>query len=298
MIRFLCLGIWLFLSASVTAQDLEPRRWSHLPTGINVFSLAGSVASGDISFDPVLEIEDASFDVWGGGLFYMRSFAVLGKSARLDILAPYASGRWQGLLQGEPASVRRQGFLDPRLRLSVLLYGAPAESPAEFAVSEKSNTVVGAAISVTLPWGEYFPDKLINLGANRWMIRPQLGVTHTRGKWTGELTGSVFLFGKNDNFRSGNTLEADPLWAVQAHLIYTFRPGLWTSFSTGYGDGAEISINGVRGAVRSEKWLTSLAVGIPINRQQGIKLAWISDRSQNRFGSDSDSLTVAWSLVY
>ena len=29
--------------------------------------------------------------------------------------------------------------------------------------------------------GEYLDDKLINLGANRFAIRPQSGVVHTRG---------------------------------------------------------------------------------------------------------------------
>ena len=43
---------------SVEAQDLEPRRWSHLPTGLNVFGLATGATDGDIFFDPVLRAED------------------------------------------------------------------------------------------------------------------------------------------------------------------------------------------------------------------------------------------------
>ena len=26
----------------------------------------------------------------------------------------------------------------------------------------------------------------------------------------------------------------DPLWFLQAHAIYSFKPGLWASFSGGY----------------------------------------------------------------
>jgi len=61
-----------------------------------------------------------------------------------------------------------------------------------------------------MPFGEYSSERLINLGENRWVIRPQLGVTHTRGKWTGELTGSVFLYGDNDEFWQDTKLESDP----------------------------------------------------------------------------------------
>jgi hypothetical protein len=42
------------------AQDLEPRRWSHLPTGLNVIGIGTGWTDGDILFDPVLLIEDAT----------------------------------------------------------------------------------------------------------------------------------------------------------------------------------------------------------------------------------------------
>lgn len=63
----------------------------------------------------------------------------------------------------------------------MLLYGGSAQSPAEFASfkDQRSNTVVGAAVAVSMPLGKYNEDGLINLGANCWIIRPQLGVTHT-----------------------------------------------------------------------------------------------------------------------
>jgi hypothetical protein len=37
---------------------------------------------------------------------------------------------------------------------------------------------------VQLPTGEYFDDRLINLGTNRFMFRPQIGVQHQRRNWT------------------------------------------------------------------------------------------------------------------
>lgn len=296
--RLLLALLLLLCAGKAFAQDIEPRRWTHMPTGVNVVGLGTGYTTGDIYFDPVLEIQDGETEVWGTGFVYMRTFGLAGRSARLDVTLPYASGRWSGLLSGEPASVRRKGFSDPRLRLSVLLYGGPALAMPEFGREPQSNTVVGAALSVSAPWGEYYPDKLINLGSNRWVIRPQLGVTHTRKKWTFELTGSLFWYEDNDDFYGGRNLENDELWAMQGHAIYTFRPGLWVSVSTAYGLGADTSVNGVDKNLKVDNWLYAFSLGVPINRQQGLKFAWITTRTQNDTGADLDNFTIGWSFLF
>ncbi len=296
-----CLAVLLFLlglAPRVNAQDTEPRRWTQMPTGLNFLSIVATYEDGEIFLDPVLLAKDVKYELAGVGLAYIRSFGLFGKSARFDATVPYASGRWEGLVDGELVSIRRRGFGDPRLRLSMLLYGGPAETPAEFAKSEKANTVVGAAVALTMPYGHYLEDKLINLGGNRWIVRPQLGVTHTRGKWTMELTGSVFIYSDNNEFLESNNLEADPLYAMQGHLIYTFRPGLWTSVSTAYGWGAEAAINGTVLDNPTGNWLTALSVGLPISRTQGIKLTWLRARTQKDTGRDFDSLILAYSLMF
>ena len=86
-------------------------------------------------------------------------------------------------------------------------------------------TILGVALEVTVPVGEYHEEKLINLGTNRWTFRPQIGVVHSWGKWAAELTGSAFFFTDNDDFYQNTAREQDPLLALQGHLIYTFRAG-------------------------------------------------------------------------
>ena len=130
------------------------------------------------------------------------------------------------------------------------------------------------------------------------MIRPQFGVTHTRGKWVYELTGSVFLFTDNDDFFNDTELENDPLYALQGHLIYTFRPGLWTSLSTAYGTGSDPTISGVPKDVVSRKWLTALSIGLPISRRQGLQLTYLRTRTQEDTGSDTDTLILSYSQMF
>ena len=81
------------------------------------------------------------------------------------------------------------------------------------------NTVVGAALTVILPLGKYDDDKLLNLGNNRFAVTPQLGVVHTRGHWSYELTGSVSFFTDNSDFLIDQTREQDPIYDEPTHVI-------------------------------------------------------------------------------
>jgi hypothetical protein len=271
-------------------QDLEPRRWTPLPPGLNVVGAGYVRTEGDISFDPVLLIEDAEVGGHTAAISYVRSFAIAGKLARLDLVVPWQNLHWTGLLDGVPAEAKRVGLADPNIRLSMILAGGPPDPSAS------SNTVVGAAVAVSVPLGEYFEDKLLNLGQNRVIIRPQIGVLHTRGKWSYELTGSTFLYGDNDDFYDGSTLEQDPLYALQGHVIRTFnKPGYWAALSAGYGWNGRSTVDGVRSDNSKRLFLSALAVGMPIGKSQGVKFAYIRSRTNTNKGSDTDSLAIALS---
>ncbi|MEE4174107.1 MAG: transporter [Xanthomonadales bacterium] len=276
---------------SAQAQDTEPRRWTHLPVGTHVVGAVLGAGRGDIFLDPALEIEDADFETWTVGASFVHSFGFLGRTARFDVVVPYTLGRWEGILSGQPASTRRHGFADPTFRLSWLLVGGDALTPGEFAARPRSNTVVGAGIMVRPPLGEYYGERLINLGTNRWTVRPQLGVTHVRNAWTYELTGSVFLYSDNDDL-AGQTLEWDPLWAIQGHLIRSFGKGRWASLSSAWGAGADVRIDGVDRPQATENWLIALAYGMPLGPRHSVKFAWVRGQTQRNEGSDFDALTV------
>ena len=297
-----CLTVALLLAIAcqaARAQDLEPRRWSHLPANLNVLGMSAGVSELDIFFDPALRIEDGAADVYGGGVGYVRSFGLFGKSARFDLTLPYAAGRWEGLLDGAPASVRRRGFLDPRLRFSINLLGAPALAGREYLEFRRRNpvnTTVGAALEVTLPYGDYNETKLINLGNNRLTVRPQVGVLHQRNRWQFELTGSVFLYGDNDEFWDGNRRAQDPLWFAQAHVIYAFRPGWWASLSGGYAFGGEQAINGEAKNDDRRSAYGALSLGVPLSRRQSLKITYVLSRTHVATGLDSGNLLLGWSI--
>ncbi len=150
--------VWAALHNISFAQELEPRRWAHVPIDTNFFAVGYVRTDGEVLFDPVLQIEDATVSINTVIATYLRSFDWSGKTARVDIRVPYQKATWKGLLDGSPAQAVREGLADPRVRLSVNFIGAPAlkgKALQTYRASHTSNTVVGAALSVSLPLGEY-----------------------------------------------------------------------------------------------------------------------------------------------
>jgi hypothetical protein len=295
VVALLCPG------GSLLAQELEPRRWGHLPTGSNFAGIGYAYTDGELFFDPVLKIDDAEVELHSTVFKYIRTFGVGGKSARVDLIAAYQDGTWEGLLDGAPARAERSGWADPIVRVAVNLLGAPALEGKEFAAYRESierETIVGLALAVHLPFGEYFDDKLINLGSNRFTFRPQLGVVHARGRWSFELTGSAWFFTDNDDFFGDTRREQDPIPTLQGHVVYTFRPGLWVTAGVGYGYGGESTIDGDRKRDETNNVIFGAALGVPINRHLGVKIGYLGSRTQNDTGLDSDSVTVAMSILW
>jgi hypothetical protein len=279
------------------AQELEPRRWSHLPVGANFVGAGYAYTESDIFFNPTLQLEDVTGEVHTTVLAYLRVLDVFGKSGRIDVTVPYSVGRWAGLLEGQPASTRRSGFGDPRFRFAVNVLGSPAQRGAEFRKLD-NNTIVGVALEVFAPFGEYQEDKLINLGRNQWVFRPQIGVVHDWNKWAAEITGSAWLYSDNDDFDGDKTREQDPLFSLQGHLIHTFRPGLWASISGAYGGGAKSTIDGIGSSDRIGKYLLAVSFGFPINNRQGIKIAYVIGESVEDTGNDFDQFIVAYAVMW
>ena len=301
-VRFLAAALLLGLSASASlAQELEPRRWSHLPIDTNFLGGGYLRTEGDIDFDPVLQIRDAEVEADTAVLKYIRAFELLGHTARIEFAGGYQEARWEGLLDGTPASVSREGPTDSVVRFAVDLFGAPPLQGREYAdyrATRREETIVGAGLAVVLPTGDYLKDKLLNIGGNRYVFRSQLGVMHTRDRWTFEATGAVWLFDDNDAFWNGNRLEQDPLYTLQTHLIYARPRGLWASASAGYGVGGETAVNGIDKDNRKENLVWALGLGYPLGPRLGIKAAWIALRPQEPLGVESDTFAVTLSTFW
>jgi hypothetical protein len=276
--------------AAASAQDLEPRAYSNLPVGLN-FVLGGyGYSTGGVATDPTLPIRDGNLRVHTALAAYARSLDVLGMSGKVDAIVPYSWLSGEATFAGQPQERTVSGFNDPRFRFTLNFYGAPALSMEEFA-SYQQDVIVGASVQVSVPLGQYDSSKLVNLGTNRWFIKPELGISKAWGPLTLELAPSVTFYTDNNDFLNGMTREQDPLYALQGHLVYSFGYGIWGALDSTYYIGGSTTVNGVANDDRQENWRLGGTLSFPISRQHSIKL-YGSTGVSTRTGSDFDALGI------
>ena len=287
----------LFAGNRAHAQELEPRAYSPSPTGFNIFAVAFTHNTGDLTFDPSLPITDASAKINLGALAYVRTLGIAGRSANLGIALPYARGNLEGLLLGDAVSAYRSGLGDPRVRLAINLRGAPAMTPKEFVARKPGATIVGASLVVSVPTGQYDSTKLVNIGNNRWGFKPEIGISRDFGRWTLEGAAGVWLFTENTNFYGGKTRSQEPIGSLQAHVIYTFKPRMWLAFDTNFYNGGRTSVDGVTKADLQKNSRAGLTFALPVTATQSLKISY-SQGAFTSVGADFKSIGVAWQVIW
>lgn len=295
------LGPWLLtacvlcaFSAPVFGQDLQPRFFSQVPVGMNFAGLTVLQMDGGLNFDQAAGIEDATGEVWGLAGGYVRTLGVFGASSKLTIGVPAMWGDWKGTYQGDQVETSRSGLADPAIEWSVNFLGAPAMAMSEMRGFQQK-WVVGASLKVTVPFGQYDPEKLINLGTNRWGFRTRLGASRHFDRFTLEAMGSAWIFTENDDFFGGNTLQQEPLYSLQFNGIYEFPSHLWFGFGAGFSRGGQAVTNGVStdSYQKNTRWAATLSY--PLAKRHSVKILYISQVS-TRVGTDFDQWSLGWSM--
>jgi hypothetical protein len=149
--------------------------------------------------------------------------------------------------------------------------------------SYKQNVIVGLSLAVTAPLGRYDSGKLLNIGNNRWSIRPELGISKAFGPLTLELMPDVTIFTDNNDFL-GQVRHQDPLFSLQGHVIYNFGHGIWASASGTYYTGGSTTLGGSSQNDLQENFRAGATLSLPLGRHESIKI-YGSDGLVARFGS-------------
>jgi hypothetical protein len=279
------------LATQSHAGDIEPRAYVNTPVGVN-FLLAGyAYSEGGLSTN-ALPIEGAVLKINTEVLAYAHTLDAWGNSAKFDVIVPYSDLSGSALVAGQPRERKVSGLHDPRFRFSVNFYGSPALSLQEFA-NYKQDVLIGASVQVSAPIGQYDSSRLINLGTNRWFIKPDIGISKAFGALTLELSEAVTFFTKNDDYFGGNSLEQAPLYTTQAHLTYDFGRGVWGALDAVYDYGGRTTVNGVRGDDVQSNSRFGATLALPVNKNNSIKL-YASTGASTRTGSDYDLGGIIW----
>lgn len=261
------------LCGLANGQDLEPRAYSPAPVGTNFVAVTYGHSSGDFLPDPTLPIQNASLQFNNANLGYYHAFGLFGRQASVSVLVPYVWGSGEALVSGAHAQIYRSGLADPGLRLSYILYGSPALKPQDFK-KRSHKTIVGASMIITAPLGQYDPKLLVNIGTNRWLLKPQVGFSRQLGKWTFDLYLSGSFFTENSNFFGGHVRQQAPLAASQVHISYIFRPGMWIAADGIYYVGGRTSVNSVLQADLQQNVRVGLTFALPIEKSQSLKFQY------------------------
>jgi hypothetical protein len=289
--RFLA-GACLALATGARAQDIEPRSYSNAPVGVN-FAIAGFAYTRDgVAFDSSLPITDVKLHTSNAVLGYARVIDFFGQSGKIDVVVPYTDLAGSADYGGSPLVRNIHGVGDPMARLSVNLYGAPSMGLREF-TRYRQDLIVGASLRVSIPWGQYDPARVVNLGGNRWIFRPELGVSKGLGAWTFEGKAAAVIYTVNDDFYGGKRREQDPVYAISGHAIHAFDSGSWASVDATYFAGGRSEVNGILSNDLQQNWRIGATYSMPVDRRNSIKLYGSSGVSA-RTGNNFDLVGIAW----
>ena len=205
-----------------------------------------------------------------------------------------------GIVPGTSFSQSSSGFADPAAQLVVNLFGTPPLKSNVDLLNYEPTWTLDAATMLAFPIGEYDDEKLVNIGQNRWFGRFGLPFKYHFGPFAPghmtslEITPSVWLFNKNDDF-VGRTLENDPLWQLEAHLTRDFTESFMGSLDLLYRTGFQSEIDGV---VAGDD-LDVGNLGFTLQYQLADNVALRTSYSTNVFGdSDLDNSMIRIGIVY
>jgi len=280
------------------AQDLEPRILSSIPTGTNILIASYGYSSGNILLDNSAPLKDFKAELNIAVFAYARSFKLFNKLTKFDVVVPYSFAEFNATINQIDTSTTRNGFGDPIFRLSMLLVGSPPLKPSEFIKHDHDKFKLGAFLRFKVPIGQYNPDKLINLGSNRWAFKTGVAGSYTLNKklvFEGHINS--WFFTKNTNFFGGNSSSQEPIYGAQFHAGYIFKPGIWIAGSLGKTFGGKTTINGVDQDVDQNNSRYGLTFAYRLAKKHSLKAAF-TNGLVTKFGSDFTTFLIAYQHIW
>ena len=294
-----CLGaVALALCVTAAAQELEPRAYSPSPVGTNFLLVGFGRTTGSVLFDPTIPITDVHAHLKSPAIGLGHTFGLWGRQGLVTAVVPYVWGDIEGEVEEQQGRITRSGLADSRLKLSVNLHGSPAQTPEEFAKVPHRDILLGTSLTVQTPDSQYDPTKLVNLGTNRWALKPEVGISYPWKKVYVDLYGGAWFFTENSAFYPGtSSRKVNPITAIQAHGSYTFRRQLWFAVDGTWYVGGAASLNGEPATGQQNNSRLGATLSLPLSKRQSLKLAY-SAGATARTGSNFDTLSVTWQFLW
>lgn len=241
---FLAVGAVLFSGAGY-GQFTDPRTYANTPVDVNQLELDYAQATADDSIDTSLVIGGAHLEINETAVAYTRTFSFQHHLTWIKPNTPFA--HVGGYVAGTALARSVTGAGDASLQVGHLFLGGSALDAAAFEKYQPTTTV-GASLTVSGPSGQYDPNRVLNLGTDRWSVKPEIGVSHPFGpdhNWVLDGYINAYLFSDDNQYHDRQLLRQEPLPSLEAHISYNFTPDLWTSLDTDYSFRGTTFVDGV-----------------------------------------------------
>src|SRR6185437_16334476 len=150
--------------------------------------------------------------------------------------------------------------------------GGPALCVSQFA-NYKPATTVGMSLTMSAPSGQYNPDKLLNLGADRWSFKPEIAVSQPFGreqKWQFDAYANVYFFTDNSSYHGVEVLRQEALPGLEGHVSYSFINSLWVSLDTRYSYRGDTFVNGANQNDSQQNFTLGSEVNVALNPRNSL----------------------------
>ncbi|WP_426484370.1 transporter [Flavobacterium sp. 2] len=269
--KYCCVTLLLF-SILCYGQDLEPRAYANVPKKLNVAAFGYVFMDGNVVTEPSLPISDFKIQSHNIAASYIRTFGLANKLARIQVSLPFTFMDGSALVAGDLVTGSRTGFADTKVRFGVNLLGSPALDKSEFRAFQQK-TILGMSLVTSIPTGRYYDDKRVNIGTNRWGIKPEIGISKRFAHVYAEAYGGVWFYTDNNDFL-GKKMEQKPTYSLQAHASYYFKNQMWVGFNTTWFFGGKTIIDGVPEASQIDNWRVGGTFSTPIAKGQSIRFQY------------------------
>jgi hypothetical protein len=274
------------------------RDWQNTPIDLNMAFGYYNLVDTNTPIDTSLPIDGLSLNANVYIARFARSFALDGRNTAVEILQPYADVS-ASFDDGQffTGTKHNGGMGDTQLVIAHNFFGGPALTAQEFA-TWTPGTFLSGALTVITPTGDYDKDRIINIGANRWVFKPELAFGTPIGPTWLEFNTYVSLFGDNDDYQGNSKLEQKPLFAIESHYSYTINRALWVGLDAIYNTGGETKIDGDNQDNKQENVLVGATMGFMLSPQFGGLIAYTDTVSERTGSPDVNTWTFRLQYVW
>jgi hypothetical protein len=285
-----------FLCFITTAQDLEPRAYANVPKGTNVIATVYALSSGNVLTDPSLPVSDLKITANTLGLGYVHTFGLANKLARIQVVTPILFVTGKAKFNGIDTSITRNGFGDARIRFGINLFGSPALDKKDFRKYQQK-VVVGTSIVISVPTGLYYKDKRVNLGSNRWALKPEVGISKRFKRFYAEAYTGVWFYTENNEYLISKTLKQQAVVSLQGHISYYFKNQMWIGINGNWFNGGETLVDNTPAGDLKDNYRVGGTWSVPFSKKHSIKFQFHIG-AFTKTGYDYNTFSLGYQYIF